>query len=63
MQAADQLWNSPASKRLGALGERRVFMRTNRTPDQWNNWCLARSRHGTAAETVTPQQVYFHLQN
>jgi len=20
-------------------------------------------RHGTAAETVTPQQVYFHLQN
>ena len=22
----------------------RCFMRTNRTPDEWNNWCLARNR-------------------
>jgi hypothetical protein len=37
------LWNIPASKRLGASGAR-CFMRTNRTPDERNKWCLARER-------------------
>jgi hypothetical protein len=36
-------WKAPTSKGLGAWG-RGVFMRTNRTPDEWNNWCLARER-------------------
>src|SRR5215469_9836002 len=33
----------PGQQGLGPLGAR-CFMRTNRTPDQWHNWCLARNR-------------------
>jgi hypothetical protein len=32
----------PANEGLGVLGKRGV--RTNRTPDEWHNWCLARER-------------------
>jgi hypothetical protein len=37
-------WNTPASKALGALGRTRCFMRTNRTPDEWADWCIAKNR-------------------
>ena len=38
-----ELWNTPANKGLGAWGMR-CFMRINRTPDEWNKWCVARER-------------------
>jgi hypothetical protein len=40
---AERRRNIRASKGLGALGTR-CFMRTNRTPDEWVDWCLARNR-------------------
>ena len=39
-----ELRNNPASKVLGALGGTRSFMRTNRTPDEWADWCIAKNR-------------------
>ena len=42
-QPSTELWNNAASKGLGRLGTR-CFMRTNRTPDEWDKWCLARGR-------------------
>jgi len=37
------LWNIPASKGLDVWGNA-VFMRTNRTPDEWDEWCFAKNR-------------------
>jgi hypothetical protein len=39
-----EIGNTPASKGLGALRGCGVFMRTNRTPDEWDKWCRARVR-------------------
>jgi hypothetical protein len=30
--------------RSGALGGTRCFMRTNRTPDEWVDWCLVKNQ-------------------
>jgi hypothetical protein len=38
------LWNTPGQQRIRSFGGARCFMRTNRTPDEWQNWCLARNR-------------------
>jgi hypothetical protein len=39
-----ELWNTSARKALGALGGTRCFMRTNRTPDEWADWCIAKNQ-------------------
>jgi hypothetical protein len=34
--------NHPANKRIRCFGGMLCFMATNRTPDEWDKWCLAR---------------------
>jgi len=34
----------PDQQGIRCFGGTRCFMRTNRTPDEWVDWCLARNR-------------------
>ena len=34
----------PDQQRIRYFGGTRCFMRTNRTPDEWADWCIAKNR-------------------
>ena len=34
----------PDQQRIRCFGGTRGFMRTNRTPDEWADWCIAKNR-------------------
>jgi hypothetical protein len=45
LKTAGHTLERPGQQRIRCfVGERGVFVRTNRTPDEWHNWCIARSR-------------------
>src|ERR1700745_609143 len=48
----EKLWNTPGQQSIRCLGGTRCFMRTNRTTDEWADWCIACIAKNQIAEVL-----------